>query len=143
MEIDFWNVCGVLALCYGLGAAVLLLFVQLGFIELCLAALLRRACRRLSAGSPSQQIGALSVTHDKRGPSNVFISTGLSSMSIESISQGPCFALCAWWPSHPAIPCFSEHIYMPAYVFPLQVFAFCVSPWARKRCTGTARVHST
>lgn len=71
MEIDIWNVCGVLALCYGLSAAVLFTFVQVGFIELCLAALLRRACRRLSAGNSSQQNGALSVTHDKHGPSNV------------------------------------------------------------------------
>ncbi len=86
MEIDIWNISGVLALCYGLSAAVLFTFVQLGFIELCLAALLRRACRRLNAGALSQESGALSVTHDKHGLFNVFITTGRSCIALSQFS---------------------------------------------------------
>lgn len=84
MEYDIWNICGILALCYGLGAAVVLTFVQLGFIELCLAVILRRACRRLSAGTVNQNDGALRVTHDRHGKLTGFFFNGSQCMSIDS-----------------------------------------------------------
>ena len=76
MEYDFWHICGILTLCHGLGAAVVLIFVQLGFIELCLAQILRRACRRLSAGSSNQKNEGLRVTHDRHGKLKGFFSNG-------------------------------------------------------------------
>ena len=84
MEYDIWNICGILALCYGLGAAVVLTSVQLGSIELCLALALRRACRRLSAGTVNQENRALRVTHDRYGKLPGFFSNGSQCMSIDS-----------------------------------------------------------
>ena len=92
MEFDTWHICGILALCYGLGAAVVLTFIQLGCIELCLALILRRACRRLSAGSANHRKGALRVTHDRRGMLVVFFSNGSQCMDIDFATQLLCAA---------------------------------------------------
>ena len=73
MEYDIWHICAFLAVIYGLSAAVLFALVQNGFIELCLASILRRACRRLSARESSTQNAPLSVTYDRKGLLNVFL----------------------------------------------------------------------
>ena len=90
MEYDIWHICAFLAVIYGLGAAVLFALVQNGFIELCLASFLRRACRRLSASETSRQNAPLSITYDRKGLRNVCFFNGSQCMSINFTTELVC-----------------------------------------------------
>lgn len=143
MEYDFWNICGILTLSYGLGAAVLFTIVQYGFIELCLAAILRRTCRRLQAADSSQRDAPPSITHDRQGLLNVSNFNGSYCMCIDSTILR--FCVHRWrdadghWRHSKGCKA-HEHSCMPILV---QVCAYRVSDWGRKPWPSTVRVLST